>query len=284
MGCDAIQVFNQSPRQWRPTRWKDDDIAEFRERDGRRADQVGGDPRRLPDQLRLQGRGDPRRSRSPRWSTPCRWATPSAPTAWCCTPAPPSASPTAASMKRVGKALEKALAESDSLPAAAGGHRRRGQHDRPHVRGARRAGHAGRRRQAAGHLPGLLPPAGLRLRRAHRRRGRGDHGRVRRSTWAAKRLRCLHVNDSKMPLGLQPRPPRPAGHRRAGRPRLRRVPVRAPLREPAGAVRGPGLRGQRGGAGHRADARAAPQRPAAPASAAADDARARRGCRTPGRW
>lgn len=35
-GCDAIQVFNQSPRQWRPTRWKDGDIAEFLElmRDG----------------------------------------------------------------------------------------------------------------------------------------------------------------------------------------------------------------------------------------------------------
>jgi deoxyribonuclease-4 len=30
-GCDAIQVFNQSPRQWRPTRWKDEDIAEFLE-------------------------------------------------------------------------------------------------------------------------------------------------------------------------------------------------------------------------------------------------------------
>ncbi len=29
--CDAIQVFNQSPRQWRPTRWKNDDIAEFLE-------------------------------------------------------------------------------------------------------------------------------------------------------------------------------------------------------------------------------------------------------------
>ena len=29
--CDAIQVFNQSPRQWRPTRWKDDDVAEFLE-------------------------------------------------------------------------------------------------------------------------------------------------------------------------------------------------------------------------------------------------------------
>ncbi len=31
IGADAIQVFNQSPRMWRPTRWKDDDIAEFRE-------------------------------------------------------------------------------------------------------------------------------------------------------------------------------------------------------------------------------------------------------------
>jgi deoxyribonuclease-4 len=30
-GCGAIQVFNQSPRQWRPTRWKPDDVAEFLE-------------------------------------------------------------------------------------------------------------------------------------------------------------------------------------------------------------------------------------------------------------
>jgi deoxyribonuclease IV len=28
-GCEAIQVFNQSPRMWRPTRWKPDDVAEF---------------------------------------------------------------------------------------------------------------------------------------------------------------------------------------------------------------------------------------------------------------
>jgi deoxyribonuclease IV len=31
-GCDAIQVFNQSPRQWRPTSWKPDDVDEFLER------------------------------------------------------------------------------------------------------------------------------------------------------------------------------------------------------------------------------------------------------------
>jgi deoxyribonuclease-4 len=30
-GCEAIQVFNQSPRMWRPTQWKDNDVAAFRE-------------------------------------------------------------------------------------------------------------------------------------------------------------------------------------------------------------------------------------------------------------
>jgi deoxyribonuclease-4 len=29
-GCDAIQIFNQSPRMWRPTNFKDDDVAAFR--------------------------------------------------------------------------------------------------------------------------------------------------------------------------------------------------------------------------------------------------------------
>jgi deoxyribonuclease IV len=35
-GCEAMQVFNQSPRMWRPTRWKPDDVARFLElrRDG----------------------------------------------------------------------------------------------------------------------------------------------------------------------------------------------------------------------------------------------------------
>lgn len=31
IGAEAIQVFNQSPRMWKPTRWKDDDVAAFRE-------------------------------------------------------------------------------------------------------------------------------------------------------------------------------------------------------------------------------------------------------------
>src|SRR6201995_3574511 len=30
-GCEAIQIFNQSPRMWRPTAYTEDDFAEFRE-------------------------------------------------------------------------------------------------------------------------------------------------------------------------------------------------------------------------------------------------------------
>jgi deoxyribonuclease-4 len=30
-GCEAIQIFNQSPRMWRPTAYGDEDFAEFRE-------------------------------------------------------------------------------------------------------------------------------------------------------------------------------------------------------------------------------------------------------------
>jgi deoxyribonuclease IV len=31
IGCESIQIFNQSPRMWRPTRYSDDDFAAFRE-------------------------------------------------------------------------------------------------------------------------------------------------------------------------------------------------------------------------------------------------------------
>jgi deoxyribonuclease IV len=31
-GCEAMQVWGQSPRQWRPARWRPDDVAAFRER------------------------------------------------------------------------------------------------------------------------------------------------------------------------------------------------------------------------------------------------------------
>lgn len=32
LGCEAIQIFNQSPRAWRPTKYGEDDFTEYRER------------------------------------------------------------------------------------------------------------------------------------------------------------------------------------------------------------------------------------------------------------
>ena len=30
-GCQAIQIFNQSPRMWKPTTYREEDVAAFRE-------------------------------------------------------------------------------------------------------------------------------------------------------------------------------------------------------------------------------------------------------------
>ena len=103
------------------------------------------------------------------------------------------------------------------------------------------------RRQAARPLPGLLPPARLRLRHPHRRRAqRGDRRlrRDRRHRPAALPARERLADAAR----LEPRPPRPARRRRARPARLRRLPVGAALRGPAGALRGPGRRGQGAGA------------------------------------
>jgi deoxyribonuclease-4 len=31
IGCEAIQIFNQSPRMWRPTAYTEENFVEFRE-------------------------------------------------------------------------------------------------------------------------------------------------------------------------------------------------------------------------------------------------------------
>ena len=199
MGCDAIQVFNQSPRQWRPTRWKDDDIAEFRERmaDGPIKSVV------IHAVYLINCASKDKEIRSKSIASlvhSLQMGDAIGADGVVLHPGSTVGEPHGESMKRIGKALDAGAGRVGLLPAAAGGHRRRGQHHRPHVRGAGRAGLAGRRRQAGGHLPGLLPPAGQRLRRAHRRRGGGHHGRRATSTWARSGCKCLHVNDSKMPL------------------------------------------------------------------------------------
>ena len=46
LDCDAIQIFPQSPRMWRPTAYTDEDFAAFREALAGSRDRRGGDPRR----------------------------------------------------------------------------------------------------------------------------------------------------------------------------------------------------------------------------------------------
>ncbi len=62
LGAESIQIFNQSPRMWRPTNYGEDDFARFREALRRERDRQRPDPRGLPDQLRLRRSGDPEKS------------------------------------------------------------------------------------------------------------------------------------------------------------------------------------------------------------------------------
>ena len=237
-GCEAIQVFNQSPRQWRPTRWKPDDVAALPRADEGRPDRVGHDPRRLPDQPGDQGPRDAaqvgglararaahgrrdrrrRRGRAPRVdggraarggpaarrrdgrATRCR----SPIAAACCSRTPPAP----------GNTLGRSFEELRELVDLSGG-------DRAHR-----------------DLPRLLPPARQRLRRAHARTSWRRWSTSYAKVVGMRRLRCLHLNDSQTPLGSNRDRHAPPGDGELGPARLRRVPVGAALREAAGAVRG----------------------------------------------
>ena len=171
LDCDAIQIFHQSPRMWRPTAYSDEDFAAFRDGDGRLADRGGRHPRRLPDQLREQGARDPRASRWPRSSRRCGWATGSAPHGVVLHAGARKGEPHGPSVKRAGKVIREALAELRSLPAPAREHRR---HPGPAGQELRRARRADRRRgrRQAGSAPAstaaTCSPPGSRSARARR--------------------------------------------------------------------------------------------------------------------
>ena len=101
---------------WRPTKYSDDDFAEFREAVAGLADRLGDDPCRLPDQLRQQGARDPQPSRSPRSPTRCASATESAPHGVVLHAGARKGEPHGPSMKRAAKAIAAALADSESCP------------------------------------------------------------------------------------------------------------------------------------------------------------------------
>ena len=115
MGCDAIQVFNQSPRMWRPTRWKDDDIAEFRERmaDGPIESVV------IHAVYLINCASKDKEIRSKSIASlvhSLRMGDAIGADGVVLHPGSTVGEPHGASMKRIGKALTQALAESDSCP------------------------------------------------------------------------------------------------------------------------------------------------------------------------
>ena len=185
-GCQAIQIFNQSPRMWRPTAYGDDDFAAFRQ--AMRPSPVkavlihavyllncASEDREIRDKSRASliqslrvGRRDRRRRR--RAASRAR----------------PSRATSAQAIKRAGKVIGEALSRDRALPAAPGGHRGRRRHARALLRGAGRAARRGRGRRAARGVPGLVPPAGLRAMTSAPPAGLGrDAGRVRRGSSAS---------------------------------------------------------------------------------------------------
>ena len=162
-GCRAIQIFNQSPRMWRPTVYREEDVAAFRE--AMAASPIDAvlihavyllncaseDPdirakslASLTHSLRV-GQRDRRRA------------------AWSCTPARPRPATSASAIARAGETIREALAESEGCPlhlentAGAGGTLGRSIDELAALLEA-----AGGER-AARRVPGLLPPVRLRL-------------------------------------------------------------------------------------------------------------------------
>ncbi|HYI36274.1 MAG TPA: deoxyribonuclease IV [Thermoleophilaceae bacterium] len=198
MGCDAIQVFNQSPRQWRPTRWKDDDIAEFRElmADG----PIKSVVIHAVYLINCASKDEEIRSKSiASLVHSLQMGDAIGADGVVLHPGSTVGEPHGPSMKRVGKALEKALAKSDSCPLL--------------LEDTAGAGNTiGRTFEELGELVSLAgggKRVGICLDSCHLLASGYD---VRTADGVAatmdecekhvgrKRLRCLHVNDSKMPL------------------------------------------------------------------------------------
>ena len=192
--------------------------------------QGGADPCRVSGQLRVRGRRDPRQVPRLARSSHCASARASAPPASSCIPGSAKQGDVRQAIKRAGKVIKEALSETDGCPlhledtAGAGGTLGRSFEELAELLTAAGGG------KRLGRVPGLLPSARLGLRHPDGRRPhRGDRRvRPRGGHQAAGVAAPQRLPDA---AGLQPRPPRQHRHGRARRARLRRVPVRAPVRQ-----------------------------------------------------
>jgi deoxyribonuclease-4 len=239
--ADAIQVFNQSPRMWRPTRWKDDDIAAFLEL-------MDGGPIRSvvihAVYLVNCASKDPdiREKSLASLVHSLRMGDAIGAAGVVLHPGSTVGEPHGEALKRVGDALRFALEESDSCPllledtAGAGNTLGRSFEELGDL--VQRAG--GHDRLGLCLDSCHLLASGFDVRTAD---GLTEVMDSCVSLVGEDRLRCSDT------ARLQPRPSRPAGRRRAGRPRLRGIPVGAALRGPAGDLRRAGRGGKGAGEG-----------------------------------
>ena len=245
--CDAIQIFNQSPRAWRPTNYRDEDVAEFREllAKGPVTSIVIHavyliNPASKDPTIREKSLGSLAHALRAGDAIGAHGVV--------VHPGSQVGEPLEPSLRRVGDAIRHVLAESERCPlllentAGAGG----------------TIGRSFEELAQLIELGGGHERIGLCLDSCHMLASGFD---VRTAEGLSEaidgcaeivgldRLRCLHVNDSQTAAGLQPRPARAARRRRAGPRGLRGLLLGAALRGPAGDLRGPRPRRQRGGTG-----------------------------------
>ena len=198
-GCRAIQIFNQSPRQWKPTVYDDEKVAAFKEAMDGLGRRGAADPRRLPGQLRLRGPGAAREVADLADRLAARRGGARGRRRGACIPGRRSRTSLARRSSGPPKSIKEALAESEGCDlhlentAGAGGTLGRTFEELAAlIEGAGGA-------QAAARLPGLLPPAGQRLRHPDRRRAerRGRRVRPRRRARPARLAARQRLEDAR---------------------------------------------------------------------------------------
>jgi deoxyribonuclease-4 len=198
-GCDALQIFNQSPRMWRPTEYGQDDIDAFRER------MAGGPIRSVVIHavyLINAASKDPeiRRKSLASLTQALRVGDAIGADGVVFHPGSTVGEPLEESIERVGEAIREVLAESDSCPllledtAGAGG----------------TIGRSFEELQRLLELGGGGERLGICLDSCHMLASGYDITTADRlaaviddcvSVVGLERVRCLHVNDSQTPLG-----------------------------------------------------------------------------------
>ena len=237
-GCEAIQIFNQSPRMWRPTAYTEDDFAEFRQAlDESPIEAV------LIHAVYLINcateDADMRKKSLASLTQSLRVGVGIGAVGVVLHPGSAKTGDVPKAIKRAGKVIREALAETDRCPllledtAGAGGTLGRSFEELSALIDAVR------RRQAPRDLPRLLSPVRVGLRRPHPEEPRRGDRRVRRRRRARPPQGAPRQRFGRQ-ARVQSRPARDHGRGRARREGLRGVHLRTPVREAPRACSRPG--------------------------------------------